>query len=518
MADVKRPQKRRRVMCRPASRQQPRVVEPGASTITNAWKTQRVDGPALPDWAGHYVGLLFPCFEALKYKMGPGPKTLSCWCDCGGMGTESLAMATIADVIRDRAQLDLSINVECFCDTNAHCRTFAGANIKPKHIAHDIYARDFQAGTYFCDVHQQEHTWPTRTDIYVCCFPCGPWSVRGKRLGFNDACGQVVWQAIHTVKALKPAMWFMENVLAIDHNVGGGESALGNIQEKMASELPEMHMMVLRHIDPCHCGFPTRRDRIGLVGVRRDLVPREALTHAFSAVLAAPMQLSCDYRTFVGRTTAIDLARVGERPTPEERLQMLQSPCTCAFDPRVQCSTHPCRCNHCKSGNVGRCEWRDKHADYIKKNYATDVMLYKDIIDLAATLLPYTAVVEKQGVALPQSQRERNMINILAAHLSLRPLMLTNAIMDKEHTITRAAFRVDGLMPTLVVNSSMFSFRDADTLGTAEVAKLMGHDIGNLDLTGISERQFRHMLGMSLHKSVAGLLVIGLLAALGGPL
>jgi len=28
-----------------------------------------------------------------------------------------------------------------------------------------------------------------------------------------------------------------------------------------------------------------------------------------------------------------------------------------------------------------------------KKNYATDAMLYKDIIDLTATLLPYTAVV-----------------------------------------------------------------------------------------------------------------------------
>ena len=47
------------------------------------------------------------------------------------------------------------------------------------------------------------------------------------------------------------------------------------------------------------------------------------------------------------------------------------------------------------------------------------------------------------------------------------------------------------------------------------MAKLMGHDIGDLQLQGISEPQFRQLLGMSVHKGVAGFLMVGLIGALG---
>ena len=50
---------------------------------------------------------------------------------------------------------------------------------------------------------------------------------------------------------------------------------------------------------------------------------------------------------------------------------------------------------------------------------------------------------------------------------------------------------------------------------TMQMAKLMGHDCGTLDLQGVTEAQFRQMIAMSLHKGVAGFLLMGLLASLG---
>ena len=43
----------------------------------------------------------------------------------------------------------------------------------------------------------------------------------------------------------------------------------------------------------------------------------------------------------------------------------------------------------------------------------------------------------------------------------------------------------------------------------------MGHNISTLDLAGITKTQFRSLLGMSVHRGVAGFLCTGLIAALG---
>ena len=99
----------------------------------------------------------------------------------------------------------------------------------------------------------------------------------------------------------------------------------------------------------------------------------------------------------------------------------------------------------------------------------------------------------------------------------VRPLDFTAAILDQAHSMPRNGLRADGIVNTLLTNSSLFSLRDARVLNIAESSKLMGYDMGSLNLEGVTETQFRHMLGMSVHKGVAGLLLIGLLATLGGP-
>ena len=108
-------------------------------------------------------------------------------------------------------------------------------------------------------------------------------------------------------------------------------------------------------------------------------------------------------------------------------------------------------------------------------------------------------------------------MNIYAVMVKLQPLHRSPAIMDKTHSMPRDGLRNDGSVPTLLTTSSMFSFRDADVLNVVETANLMGHDMDSLKLNAISESKFRKMLGVYMHKGVAGVLLIGLLAALGGP-
>ena len=122
----------------------------------------------------------------------------------------------------------------------------------------DMQARNFADGTRYCATHGKDHAFPDRMDVCVCCFPCGPWSLKGNRLGFRASAGSVVWQALKTVQALKPAIFFMENVTAIDSSTSSSvaESDLVAICSKMQSELPGNRMMCMKHIEPTKNWIP----------------------------------------------------------------------------------------------------------------------------------------------------------------------------------------------------------------------------------------------------------------------
>ena len=56
---------------------------------------------------------------------------------------------------------------------------------------------------------------------------------------------------------------------------------------------------------------------------------------------------------------------------------------------------------------------------------------------------------------------------------------------------------------------------DGEVISVKRMAALMGHDIDTLDLQGITPNKLRIMLGMSLHRAVIGVLVLGVVAATG---
>ena len=116
---------------------------------------------------------------------------------------------------------------------------------------------------------------------------------------------------------------------------------------------------------------------------------------------------------------------------------------------------------------------------------------------------------------LPQSARERNMLNVFARLPVAQPLRSTAMIVDISQAIDRCYPKTDGTVPTACINAKLWSIRAGRALDVVEVAKLMGHDLDEIDLKGTTESQMRRMLGNSMHVATAGFALIGLLGAIG---
>ena len=145
--------------------------------------------------------------------------------------------------------------------------------------------------------------------------------------------------------------------------------------------------------------------------------------------------------------------------------------------------------------------------------YLADKNLECIVGDGYLTYIQALELIGHQNV--PQSARERNLLNVFARLPVAQPLRSTVMIMDISQAIDRCKPKTDGSVPTMATNAKMWSIRAGKALDCIEMAKLMGHDLDGVDLRGTTECQMRHMLGMSMHVATAGFALIGLLAAIG---
>ena len=245
---------------------------------------------------------------------------------------------------------------------------FAKANHQPLHMSDGIFARDFDAGTFRCIACGADHQFPPKTDVYVCCFPCGPWSMKGARLGFSDRDGTIVWQAAKTINKLMPSVWYMENVVGLSSSKTGSEAAatdLSVITDTLAKQMPLYHIMCLHQLSPMMMGFPIQRNRILITGIRTELTSADVMMRNFQMLLSNPLSSCADWRVFLGRgQPKYDLSRIG---TPLGDSASGADGCSCSVDPRQACALHPCQCWYCEH-KVGQCGWRKTHMMYIKKH------------------------------------------------------------------------------------------------------------------------------------------------------
>lgn len=105
-------------------------------------------------------------------------------------------------------------------------------------------------------------------DILCAGFPCQPFSIGGKRLGFEDTRGTLFFDVARILKEKKPKAFFLENVSGImSHDKG-------NTIETIFSILKNLDYSIeYKTINAKDVGYPQNRNRWYCVGVRNDIVP-----------------------------------------------------------------------------------------------------------------------------------------------------------------------------------------------------------------------------------------------------
>ena len=104
------------------------------------------------------------------------------------------------------------------------------------------------------------------SDILIAGFPCQTFSIVGKRAGFNDERGQIIYHLRNILIHKNVPYFILENVKGLVNHNGG--RTLQAIMELLKNAGYELNFKVLNSID---YGVPQLRERIYFVGIRKDL-------------------------------------------------------------------------------------------------------------------------------------------------------------------------------------------------------------------------------------------------------
>ena len=103
-------------------------------------------------------------------------------------------------------------------------------------------------------------------DVMLAGFPCQTFSIVGKRKGFDDERGMIIYSLIQIMKQKNIKYFLLENVKGlINHNKG-------NTLKTIKSELEKIgYNLYIKVLNSIYFGVPQMRERVYIVGFRKDL-------------------------------------------------------------------------------------------------------------------------------------------------------------------------------------------------------------------------------------------------------
>ena len=112
-------------------------------------------------------------------------------------------------------------------------------------------------------------------DLYVCGFPCQPFSVAGEKKGFEDKRGNVFWSCLEVIEKKQPKYFILENVkglLGHDKPAGTKRGKYGNTFNVIWTALLELekygYKVNWKVMNTKDYGIPQNRERIYFVGTK----------------------------------------------------------------------------------------------------------------------------------------------------------------------------------------------------------------------------------------------------------
>lgn len=107
-------------------------------------------------------------------------------------------------------------------------------------------------------------------------YPCQAFSYAGKGLGLEDARGTLFYPFAKTIEELKPKMFLAENVKGlVSHDNGNTLKTMIQVYESLGYDVQYKVMNALDY------GVAQKRERVAIVGIRRDLKEKYNLEYKF---------------------------------------------------------------------------------------------------------------------------------------------------------------------------------------------------------------------------------------------
>lgn len=168
-------------------------------------------------------------------------KALRIGTDCSGIEAPIVALQ----------QMKIPFVHEFSSEIDKHCIETILLNFKPNIIFGDMQKRDLR------DIPD--------IDMYVCGFPCQPFSYAGKRDGIRDPRGTVFWECLRIIRKKKPIIFVLENVKGL-LSIDDGQTFQTMISLLKNIKIYNVHWKVLNTAD---YGIPQSRKRIFIVGIMK---------------------------------------------------------------------------------------------------------------------------------------------------------------------------------------------------------------------------------------------------------
>ena len=116
------------------------------------------------------------------------------------------------------------------------------------------------------DIRNRDNTILPDIDLYVCGFPCQPFSSAGKRKGSKDKRGNVFWGCYEVIIEIQPKYFILENVKGIlTSNNGDDWDIIYNALKDLEELGYQIEWKVLNTKD---YGIPQNRERLYIVGTK----------------------------------------------------------------------------------------------------------------------------------------------------------------------------------------------------------------------------------------------------------
>ena len=123
------------------------------------------------------------------------------------------------------------------------------------------------------DITKRDHSTLPDIDLYVCGFPCQPFSIAGDRKGFEDKRGNVFWSCLDVIKVKQPKYFILENVKGLlSHDKENKKDKYGRTWSIIWNEIQGLeefgYDVKWKVMNTRDYGIPQNRERIFIVGLK----------------------------------------------------------------------------------------------------------------------------------------------------------------------------------------------------------------------------------------------------------